>query len=65
MSFMNSSKHFNNAAGNKNTSFVNADVADVPHFCNHYQLQISLTADPLVRIAYTFGCKLQNNTVLI
>ena len=59
MSFMNSSKYFNTAALNKNTSFVNADVAEVPRFCNPYQLQTSLITEALVRIAYTFGCKLQ------
>ena len=44
---------------------MNAAVADVPWFCNPYQLQISFIADPLVKIAYMFSCKIQNIPVLV
>ena len=42
-------------------NFVNADV---PGFCNPCKLQTSLIAESLIRHAYKFGCKLQNNPVL-
>ena len=62
---MNSSKQLNTIAWNKQRHFVFADVADVSRFCNHYQLQTSLIAESMVRIAYNFWCTLQNKPVLI
>ena len=77
MSFLNSSKQLKQTKPKKKTKkkkhkkkkhhFVNADVTDMPPFCNlyMYQLKTSLIAEPLVRIAYNFGCTLQKNPLLI
>ena len=65
---MNSSKQLNAAPGSfkqQYVFFLNADVADLPRFCNPYQLQTSLIEKQLVTIAYNFMNKLQHYPILI